>query len=173
MFRKLPGPAFVVAALIVVFVMANRAASQKLDSQPTKPQPKAEPVAETRLLMEALAHPNFRGLEKILRQKPKDSEAWTFARGQALLIAETGNLLLLRPPRTVKAQPAWFTLATDLRSTARDLAKSAAERNFEGSRAGFVRVANACNRCHQSFRIPVDIVPFEEAAPKKSDKQKE
>ena len=50
--------------------------------------------------MEGLANPNLRGLGKILAEKPADAEAWGFARGQALLVAETGNLLLMRPPRS-------------------------------------------------------------------------
>src|SRR5882724_1944572 len=67
--------------------------------QPTRPVPRLEAVAETRLLMEGLANSNFRGVERLLKEKPASNEAWTFARGQALLLAETGNLLLLRPPR--------------------------------------------------------------------------
>jgi hypothetical protein len=60
-----------------------------------KPTPKLEPVAETKLLMDGLADPNLRGLGKLLREKPKEAEAWNFARGQALLIGETGNLLMM------------------------------------------------------------------------------
>ena len=63
-------------------------------SQPTgggKVVPKLEPIAETRLLMEGLAHANFRGLERNLLKNPIDDQAWVFARGQALLIAETSS----------------------------------------------------------------------------------
>src|ERR1700733_3757031 len=72
-----------------------------------KIQPKLEPIAETKLLMEGLANVNFRGLERLLQQKPADLQTWTFARGQALLIAETANLLTLRPPRS-SGQAVWF-----------------------------------------------------------------
>src|SRR5438105_15939040 len=61
--------------------------------------PRFEALAETKLLMEGLNQSNYRSLEKLLKEKPADADTWTFARGQALLIAETGNLLLLRPPR--------------------------------------------------------------------------
>ena len=37
-----------------------------------KTVPKLEPIAETRLLMEGLAHANFRGLERNLSKKPID-----------------------------------------------------------------------------------------------------
>ena len=96
---------------------------------PAEPQTKArfvprlESVAETRLLMQGISLPNFRGLERHLRTKPADEEAWTFARGQALLLAENGNLLLLRPPRNA-GEPAWLELAVDLRSTATRLARA-------------------------------------------------
>ena len=119
--------------------------------------PRFEAVAETRLLMEGLAQSNYRGLEGLLKKEPADSEAWAFARGQALLIAETGNLLLLRPPRTAEGQDAWFQRATDLRNAAAALARSAGAQDYARSRAGLADVANSCNRCHQTFRVATRI----------------
>jgi hypothetical protein len=151
------------AALLALTAAATqpRLPPPRKDPTPGKVTPKLEPVAETRLIMEGLAHPNFRGIERLLTQKPEGTEPWTFMRGQALLIAETGNLLMLRPPRN-QGQATWFARAADLRNAARDLAESAATRDFERSRAKLVRLANACNRCHQSFRVAVDIAPFAE-----------
>jgi hypothetical protein len=132
----------------------------------TKVTPKLEPVAETKLLMEGLAHANFRGLERILTQKPTEAQAWTFARGQALLIAETANLLMLRPPRN-QGQPVWFERAIDLRKQATQLALTIAQRDYTGSRTGLGQLAATCNRCHQNFRIDVEIAPFQQPpAPK-------
>ncbi len=71
--------------------------------------PKLDAVADTKLLMEGITDPNIRGLGKHLRDKPKDAEAWGFIRGQALLIAETGNLLMLRPPRSSSGEESWMT----------------------------------------------------------------
>src|SRR5438034_1018545 len=93
----------------------------------TRTVPRLDPVAETRLLMQGINLPNFRGLERHLRQKPADDEAWTFARGQALLIAENGNLLLLRPPRNA-GESAWLDQAGELRSAATRLARAIADR---------------------------------------------
>jgi hypothetical protein len=121
--------------------------------------PKLEAVAETKLLMVALLHPNYKGLDRLLRQRPDDAASWSFARGQALLIAESGNLLMLRPPRT-QGQAAWFERAAELRSKATSLARTIAAKDFDGSRVGFVDLANTCNRCHQTFRVAVEIEPF-------------
>lgn len=125
--------------------------------------PKLEAVAETKLLMVGLAKANYKGLERLLRDPPKDDQAWIFARGQALLIAETGNLLMMRPPHN-PGESSWFERATELRSKAAQLARTLALKDFNASRAEFVNLANTCNRCHQSFRIPVQIEPFADAA---------
>jgi hypothetical protein len=128
-----------------------------------KVEPKLIPIAETRLLMEGLTHPNFRGLERTLKQKPADDKAWVFARGQALLIAETANLLMLRPPRN-QGEALWFARAMDLRTAAKQLAETISKRDFEASRSGLIDLAARCNRCHKSFRVNVQISAFDEKA---------
>ena len=123
-------------------------------------------MAETKLLMNGLAHANFRGLERLLTEKPAEAQAWTFARGQALLIAETANLLLLRPPKK-QGQAAWFERAIELRKLATQLAGTLAQCDYPASRAGLQRLAQSCNRCHQTFRVEVEIVPFVQPLPPK------
>jgi hypothetical protein len=121
--------------------------------------PKLEAIAETKLIMEGLAHANFKGLERRLSQAP-DAQAWVFARGQALLLAETGNLLMLRPPRTAAGETTWFERTVAFRSQATQLAQVIAKKDLERARAGLGQLAQTCNRCHQSFRVPVEIEPF-------------
>ncbi|MCS6852164.1 MAG: hypothetical protein NZ700_13460 [Gemmataceae bacterium] len=131
-------------------------------AQPPAPS-RLEAVAETRLLMEGLNQANFRGLERLLRQRPADPEAWVFIRGQALLIAETGNLLMLRPPRN-QGQAVWMERSAELRSVATRLAREAANQDYVRSRAILLELAQSCNRCHQTFRIPVRLTPFTDPA---------
>jgi hypothetical protein len=125
--------------------------------------PKLEPLAETQLLMEGLANANFRGLERILKQKPAEDQAWSFARGQALLIAETANLLMLRPPRN-QGEAAWMSRAMDLRSAAKKLAQSITKRDYDASRTEMFNLAARCNQCHQTFRVKTQISAFEQTA---------
>jgi hypothetical protein len=149
-------------ALLAILAGVSASAVQEVLPRPTgKVTPKLEAVAETKLLMEGLAHANFRGMEKLLRQKPGDVQTWTFLRGQALLIAETGNLLLLRPPRN-QGQSVWMERASDLRAQAVKLARAAAREDYAGCKTGLRDLATACNRCHNGFQVQVRIVPFEE-----------
>jgi hypothetical protein len=127
--------------------------------------PKFEAVAETRLLMEGMAHSNYRGLQKLLANKPTDNETWTFARGQAILIAETGNLLLLRPPRNNGRDP-WMKAAMAMRDEAAELGRKIAARNHAQSKVQLQNLTNSCNKCHQTFRVNVKVGAEEESKEK-------
>ncbi len=146
------------AALLTLAPILLSTAGAAPDRPAPKVTPQFEAVAETSLLMDGLNQSNYHGLERLLRQKPADADSWTFARGQALLIAETGNLLLLRPPRTA-GRDAWFGDAMGLRTAAADLARKAGERDYAGCLSGMKTVAAACNRCHETFRVPTRIGP--------------
>lgn len=152
---------FLLPAALGVVLLVGPAGSQGPARPPRRPPPRLEPVAETPLLMEGLAQPNFRGLEKLLKNPPTDDEAWVFARGQALLIAETANLLMLRPPRN-EGQDNWMDKSMALRDAAATLAKTLAKKDFDASRTRLGALATSCNSCHKAFKSPVKIVPFEE-----------
>jgi hypothetical protein len=129
--------------------------------------PKFEALAETKLLMEGLTLPNYRAVEKHLQGKgPADVDTWMFARGQALLIAETGNLLLLRPPRN-DGRDNWMRRAMDMRQSAGALARRLGNRELAGSRTALLGLAQKCNDCHQTFRVPTRIGPNAEAEPER------
>jgi hypothetical protein len=127
-------------------------------SPPPKFVPKFEVIAETRLLMEGLAHSNYQSLHRLLKTKPADLDTWVFARGQAILVAETGNLLLLRPPRN-SGRDTWMKLAMDMRAQATQLARSIAARDHAGAKAELSRLTTRCNACHTTFKVPARVAP--------------
>ena len=93
-----------------------------------------------------------------IKTKPPDNDTWVFIRGQALLTAETGNLLLLRPPRN-SGRDAWMKLAMDMRSKAGVVAREASGRDHARARTALENLTTSCNRCHQTFRVPVKVGP--------------
>jgi hypothetical protein len=121
-----------------------------------------EPIAETKLLMEGINQPNFRGMQQLLAKEPATVEQWTFLRGQALLVAETGNLLLLRPPKN-QGDESWQVLSAAQRSAATRLARAASDRDYVRSRVALAELTNACNKCHRTFRVPAQLDPLPEA----------
>jgi hypothetical protein len=145
----------VVSLALLIAVPAVQAQAPAKKKEP----PRLVPIAETRLLMEGLAHPDFQGLEKILSGDGKDKESWEFGRGQSILLAETANLLMLRPPRNT-GQDAWMQHASKFRDAATDLARIMARQDREAGRAGLVALSAQCNSCHQTFRIATKITAF-------------
>ncbi|CAN5331220.1 hypothetical protein BH11PLA2_BH11PLA2_01610 [soil metagenome] len=125
-----------------------------------KTEPKLEAVAETKLLMNGLIEANFNGLTKTLKDKPAEAEAWQFARGQALLIAEGGNLLMLRAPKTKPAQENWLAKSQALRDAGVKLADAATKRDYLAARTAMAGLANSCNRCHEAQQVKKVIEPF-------------
>ncbi len=155
-----------VAVLLLVLPAAPQSGRPVLPPPQPKVTPRLEPVAETHLLMEGMAQANFNGLERMLAQKPADNETWAFARGQALLIAETGNLLMIRPPKN-SGESAWMDASRELRDAATAVAKAAANRDYDAARNAVGDLAVSCNKCHQTFRVQARIVPFANPAPGK------
>jgi cytochrome c556 len=66
----------------------------------------------------------------------------------------------MRPPKTKAGEEPWQAHATELRESATGLARAAAAKDYLQARAALAGVANACNRCHQSFRVNVRVDPF-------------
>jgi len=150
-----------IGAILVGFLTGPSTSQAQL--RPAQPKTyRLEAVAETKLLMEGSINPNFKGLETNLKDKPANVEAWTFARGQALIIAENGNLLLLRPPKNQQVQDTWYELAVELRQNAIELAKQTAAQDHRKSQQALVNLSNTCNRCHQSFKVQTRITPWAE-----------
>ncbi|MFO0843615.1 MAG: cytochrome c [Gemmataceae bacterium] len=130
--------------------------------------PRFEAVAETRLLMEGLTHANYKSVSKLLKDRPADVDTWTFVRGQAIFIGESGNLLLLRPPKN-SGRDTWMRLGMDMRDRATALARSAAGRDYAACKAALASLTASCNRCHQTFRVPVDVAPEPDRNPNERD----
>ena len=120
--------------------------------------PRFEAVADTRLLMEGMLHSNYRSIGKLLKNKPTDRDTWVFARGQAILIAEAGNLLLLRPPKGT-GRDTWMRLSMEMRSQAVALATAAAAQDHAKSIRALADLKAGCVRCHQTFRVDIKLDP--------------
>lgn len=116
-------------------------------------------IARTSLLMDAINLPGFRWLDHTLRTRPTDDRTWRQIRDHAQLIAENGNLLLLRPPKGKRAGT-WLDRATALRLQAVDLSDAADKHHYADTRKALVALAGACTRCHKEFHVAVEVTAF-------------
>jgi len=139
-------------------VLAGTVASQQ--ARKTDSSPRLEAIADTKLLMVGLAKSNMDGLGKTLKDRPADVEAWGYVRGQGLLIAETGNLLLMRPPKSRQAQDSWMIFSVAVRSLKKKIAKAAAAKDYPAARSAVASMSNVCNHCHEAFRVAERVIPL-------------
>jgi cytochrome c556 len=66
----------------------------------------------------------------------------------------------MRPPKAKAGEEAWQLNAADLRDSATALARAAAAKDYVQVRTALAGMANACNRCHHSFRVNHRVDPF-------------
>ena len=155
---RFPIFAILLGLLIVVPVGSQPPAASQMP-KPKPAGPRLVPIAETKLLMEGLNQPNFQALEKALKGEELDADSWAFARGQAILIAETSNLLMLRPPRNT-GQDTWMKSSGEMREAATNLAQTLASRDRMRARTALVNLASTCNGCHQTFQVKTKVTAF-------------
>jgi hypothetical protein len=126
---------------IGVFALAAMLAAQA-------PSSALQPVATMKQLMVDVIHPASNGILLLVnRGGPTDANEWAEARRDALTLAESGNLLIMR-----NSAPAWIAdakLLTDIGSAAY---KAAETQNVKALAALTDRIDASCTTCHKQFR---------------------
>jgi hypothetical protein len=161
------GVGLVALALCLLVVAPAMPQVQKADKVPAKaasPAPEPKPVAAVGAIMRGINRPNFSWLEYQLQRQPRDADTWGRVEDEALVLTEAGNLLMMRPPRSGEAR-AWLDRADGLRNAGIALAQAAQARNFDRCRNNLIRLSDACNRCHTTFRVNVQITAFANQQP--------
>jgi len=112
--------------------------------------PVMEPVEfDVHEFMEYAFEPTFAQLKEALAQKPADRKAWMPVKASALLLAENGNLLMLRPPEEETNE--WNRLSAELRDSGGELYAAAKTRDYPTTRQKYVNFVHKCNACHEQF----------------------
>src|SRR5436190_23732152 len=87
-----------VFVLGVVFGQSERVAPVRAaDKEPAKAEPKPVPV-NMHDFMEGVFQAPYKRLKTAMTAEPKDNAGWKAVRSDALILAEGGNLLLVRLP---------------------------------------------------------------------------
>jgi hypothetical protein len=126
------------------------------------PRPEAppfQPLADTKLLMQAVLDPQadvvWDSVQTIITEqgreeiRPQTDEQWTAVRNSAITLAEAGNLLMMAP--RAKGGAEWMKAAQALIETSSSAVQAAeahdADRLFEVGG----HIYGACTQCHQKF----------------------
>jgi len=118
------------------------------DKSPTAPT--IVPVDATMHdFMEGLFQGPYRRLKVAIAAEPADRQGWKAIRSESLVLAEGGNLLLVRKPEKDAAKWVEFSLA--VRESGAQVYKAAKQKDFAGSRKAYESMLTHCNACHKQF----------------------
>lgn len=152
MTRKFLGVAalFAVGATCGVLMMDGPSEAVAKDDRSTSSWPSAKAVeGSVHEYMEYLHEPTFHRLNEAIAQPPSGEEDWESITSNALILAESGNLLLLRGPS--ERRDLWVKNATALREAGAALYRAAQEKDFAVARAKYELMITQCNQCHDDF----------------------
>lgn len=99
--------------------------------------------------MEGVFQGPYRRLKVAMAAEPKDNAGWKAIRGEGLILAEGGNLLLLRKPE--KDADEWAKYSAASRDAGADLFKAAKAKDFAASKKAYEAMIGQCNACHKKF----------------------
>ena len=110
-----------------------------------------QPIATMKQLMLDVIHPQSNTLLLLVhRGGPNSDSDWTEARGSAMTLAESGNLLIMRNRATD-----WVADATLLRDAGAAAYKAAEAKDAKTLASVVDRIDASCTTCHKHFRPTV------------------
>jgi hypothetical protein len=125
------------------------------DHQPaTAPMPAApasafKPVATVKQLMQGITVPASNAVFAVAGTAPTDDAGWQAVEASALAVAESGNLMLMKP-RAIDAQE-WQQYALALVDAGQRAAEAAHAKDADKTSLAGDDMYNVCEQCHAKY----------------------
>lgn len=129
--------------ILCLFLVASAAIAQ------APPAPPFQPVATVSQIMLAVTYPNSDALLYIERNPPKEDKDWTALQNQALMLAESGNLLMM--PDRAKDQGEWMKDARALVEAGTAAYMATRDKDIQAVLALNAQIVMACTTCHSQY----------------------
>lgn len=111
--------------------------------------PTYQPVGTVRQLMLAIVKPNSDIIFSVPGKPPKTDEDWAAVQNAALILAETGNLLMM--PGRAKDNGEWMKDAKDMLSTSAATLKFANAKDAKTIEDLGDKLDETCETCHGKY----------------------
>lgn len=116
----------------------------------TAQAPTFQPVGTVSQVMISITYPTSDAIFYVERNPPKTEKAWNDLQAQALMLAESGNLLMMG--RRARDQGDWIKESQELVDVGAAAYKAALAKDLPGILALNQRLNDACVTCHQQYR---------------------
>ena len=101
-------------------------------------------------LMVKIIYPTSDALFYIESRTPKTEAEWGALEGQALMLAESANLLMM--PGRARDQKQWMTDSRQMLDAAADALTAARKRDVDGIVFVGEKLLESCTSCHKTYR---------------------
>lgn len=101
-------------------------------------------------LMVDIIYPTSDAIFYVDRDPPKDQREWNVLQGQALMLAESGNLLVM--PGRARDQENWIKYSKEMTDLGQRAFRSAQNKDLDGIRALNDPLNDVCVNCHYQYR---------------------
>jgi hypothetical protein len=108
-----------------------------------------KPVATVKQVMLGITVPASNAVFAVAGEAPKDDAGWQAVEASALAVAESGNLLLMKP-RAVD-DPEWQQFALALVDAGAKAAEAARSKDAEKTGTAGDDMYNVCEHCHAKY----------------------
>jgi cytochrome c553 len=112
--------------------------------------PTFQPVGTTLQLMKAMVIPSSDALFKIATEAPKNDKEWTAVQNNALLLAESGNLLMIAGRAKDNAE--WMKDSKALVDAGAAAFKAANAKDVNKLNNISDEILTACETCHNKYK---------------------
>jgi hypothetical protein len=119
-------------------------------AQTVSPRPPTRNVGTMSDLMVKIIYPASDALFYIESRTPKTDSEWTALEGQALMVAESANLLMM--PGRARDEQQWMADAKLMLEAGSDAYAAAKTRDVAGIAALSDRLMESCTQCHKNYR---------------------
>lgn len=139
--------------ILAVLLMASvtLTSAQKPVQEPAAARtPPTRNVGTMSELMVTVIRPASDALFYVETRTPTDSDGWTALEGQALMVAESANLLML--PGRARDDTQWMADAALMREAGAAAFKAAKTRKVEAVASVSDQLYESCTTCHQHYR---------------------
>lgn len=141
----------ITALLIVAFAtLAEVQTAQKPTPAPPPPKPPMRNVGTMSDLMVKILYPASDALFYIETRTPKTDTEWTIVEGQALMVAESANLLMM--PGRARDPKQWMDDSKLLLDVGAAALKAAKAKDVPGIAALSDQLYASCTTCHTHYR---------------------
>jgi hypothetical protein len=109
-----------------------------------------QPVGNMSQLMIDIIYPTSDALFYVDRDPPKNEHEWSLLRGQALMLAESGNLIMMAG--RARDQENWIKYSKIMIDLGKTAFKAAQAKDLDGIRALNDPLNDVCVNCHLQYR---------------------